>query len=187
MPPTPGTYGRKNFTIRASSDSGATWPRSVQLCGLRSPNGSCDATTSLAAYSSLTSVPDPAQLPLARLNLAATVGQKAIGAGDIRGAADFVDRLATAVDLGKDGVVAIGRFSGQLIGSAGTQAAAAEATLTDATARRDDAVNRRDNFSGVNIDEELAQMVVLQNSYSAAARVLTTASQMYDTLIAMVG
>jgi flagellar hook-associated protein 1 FlgK len=30
-------------------------------------------------------------------------------------------------------------------------------------------------------------MVVLQNSYSAAARVLTTASQMYDTLIEMVG
>ena len=29
-------------------------------------------------------------------------------------------------------------------------------------------------------------MVVLQNSYSAAARVMTTASQMYDTLINMI-
>ena len=29
-------------------------------------------------------------------------------------------------------------------------------------------------------------MVVLQNSYSAAARALSTASQMYDTLLAMV-
>jgi flagellar hook-associated protein 1 FlgK len=28
-------------------------------------------------------------------------------------------------------------------------------------------------------------MVVLQNSYSAAARVMSTATQMYDTLIAM--
>lgn len=129
---------------------------------------------------------DPSRLPLARLNTAATVGQKAIGAGDIRGAGAFVDRLATAVDLGKDGAVPIGRFSGLLLGSVGTQASAAQATLTDTTARRDDAVNRRDNFSGVNIDEELSQMVVLQNSYSAAARVLTTASQMYDTLIAMV-
>ena len=29
-------------------------------------------------------------------------------------------------------------------------------------------------------------MVVLQNSYSAAARVISTASEMYDTLIAMI-
>jgi flagellar hook-associated protein 1 FlgK len=48
-------------------------------------------------------------------------------------------------------------------------------------------VNRRDSFSGVNIDEELSQLVVFQNSYSAAARVMSTASQMYDTLIGMVG
>jgi flagellar hook-associated protein 1 FlgK len=50
-----------------------------------------------------------------------------------------------------------------------------------------DAVDRRDSYSGVNVDEELAQMVVLQNSYSAAARVMTTASEMYDTLIGMLG
>jgi hypothetical protein len=43
-----GTYGRKNFTVRASTDSGRTWPRSVQLCGLP-VNGTCDAATSLAA------------------------------------------------------------------------------------------------------------------------------------------
>ena len=58
--------------------------------------------------------------------------------------------------------------------------------LVDAAARRDDAVNRRDSFSGVNLDEELSQMVVLQNSYSAAARVMTTATKMYDTLLDMV-
>ena len=40
--------------------------------------------------------------------------------------------------------------------------------------------------SGVNVDEELAQMVVLQNSYSAAARVLTTVSSMYVALLNMV-
>ena len=56
-----GTYGRKNFTVRASTDSGATWPRSVQLCGL-AVNGSCDPETSLAAYSSLSSVPNQTEL-----------------------------------------------------------------------------------------------------------------------------
>jgi hypothetical protein len=55
------TYGRKNFTIRASTDSGKTWRRSVQLCGLP-VNGSCDPATSLAAYSSLVSVPSETEL-----------------------------------------------------------------------------------------------------------------------------
>ena len=38
-----------------------TGPRSVQLCGLP-VNGSCDPATSLAAYSSLSAVPDSTQL-----------------------------------------------------------------------------------------------------------------------------
>jgi flagellar hook-associated protein 1 len=129
---------------------------------------------------------DPAKLPLARLQDGAAVGAKALGPGDTRGANAFVERLGQAVDFGKDGVATIERFSSLMLGRTGLQAAQAEDSLADATARRNDAVTRRDSFSGVNIDEELAQMVVLQNSYSAAARVLTTASEMYDTLIAMV-
>jgi flagellar hook-associated protein 1 FlgK len=130
---------------------------------------------------------DATKLPLARFQANAAVGQKALGASDIRGATAFVEQLGKAVDLGKDGTVTMDRYSGLLLGSAGTEASQASGKLADATARRDDAVNRRDSFSGVNIDEELAQMVVLQNSYSAAARVMSTASQMYDTLLQMVG
>jgi flagellar hook-associated protein 1 len=127
------------------------------------------------------------RLPLARLNAAAGIGQIAVGAGDNRGATAFVDELAKAVDLGRGQVVSIERYATLVLGRAGMDAAQAQDSLNDATARRDDAVNRRDNFSGVNIDEELSQLVILQNSYSASARVMTTASQMYDTLIAMVG
>lgn len=128
----------------------------------------------------------PAKLPLARFQETAAVGAKALGAGDIRGATAFVNKLASAMDLGKDGTTTIERFSSLLLGRAGLEASQANDNLLDASARRDDAVNRRDSFSGVNIDEELAQMVVLQNSYSAAARVISTASEMYDTLLNMV-
>lgn len=129
---------------------------------------------------------NPGQLPLARLQESAAVGAKALGAGDTRGATAFVDKLGAALDLGKDGVVTLERFSSLLLGRTGLEASQANDNLLDASARRDDAVNRRDSFSGVNIDEELAQMVVLQNSYSAAARVISTASEMYDTLLNMV-
>ncbi|KRC79033.1 flagellar hook-associated protein FlgK [Sphingomonas sp. Root241] len=128
----------------------------------------------------------PTKLPLARFQENAVVGAKALGAGDTRGATAFVDKLASALDLGKDGKTTIERFSSLLLGRAGLEASQAEDNLLDAAARRDDAVNRRDSFSGVNIDEELAQMVILQNSYSAAARVISTASEMYDTLLNMV-
>ena len=128
---------------------------------------------------------DASKLPLARFQGGAAVGAKALGGADNRGATAFVDGLAKAVDLGKDGTATLDHFSSLLLGGAGLQASQASDALNDAAARRDDAVNRRDSFSGVNVDEELANMVVLQNSYSAAARVMTTASQMYDTLIAM--
>ncbi|UYY78838.1 flagellar hook-associated protein FlgK [Sphingomonas sp. R1] len=125
-------------------------------------------------------------IPLARLDTSAAVGTKAVGAGDTRGATGFVNKLAGTLDLGKDGVTTVGRLSTQLLGRAGLEASQAKSRYDDADARKSDAVNRRDSYSGVNIDEELSQMVVLQNSYSAAARVMTTATQMYDTLLQMV-
>jgi flagellar hook-associated protein 1 FlgK len=126
-------------------------------------------------------------LALARFRTDAAVGAKGLGAGDTSGATSFIDSLNGQVNLGKDGKNSIDAFAQQVFASAGSQAALAKDTMTDTAARRDDAINRRDTFSGVNIDEELANMVVLQNSYSAAARVLNTAGEMYDTLINMVG
>lgn len=129
---------------------------------------------------------NPTRLPLARLDTTAAVGTKAVGPGDARGATEFVDRLSQPTDFGKMGTATIERFASNLLGRAGMQAAQATTAMQDAAARRDDAVNRRDSFSGVNIDEELAQLVIFQNSYSAAARVMSTATQMYDTLLGMV-
>lgn len=37
--------------------------------------------------------------------------------------------------------------------------------------------------TGVDIDKEVAELIVFQNSYAAAARLLTTVNQMFDTLV----
>jgi flagellar hook-associated protein 1 len=37
--------------------------------------------------------------------------------------------------------------------------------------------------SGVNIDEEMAHLLSLQNAYAANARVMSTVKQMFDTLM----
>ena len=41
--------------------------------------------------------------------------------------------------------------------------------------------------SGVNIDEELAQMLQFQKSFSAAGRLIQVTSEMLDTLISIAG
>ena len=170
-------------TISIPSDStdrngtGLSFSALSGLTGAASGLNTAQVRTDIAA--------DPRRLPLARLQLNAAVGSRAIGAGDLSGANAFVDELASNFDFGKDGSATIGTFANRLLGGAGTEASLAQTSLSGEAARRDDAINRRDSFAGVNVDEELAQMVVLQNSYSAAARVMTTASEMYDTLLQM--
>ena len=186
--------GRIQFTPNASSGgatvsipSDSTDRAGTGICfsvlsGLRGAAGNGLSTGEVRADISAKAT----NLPVAVFQTSAAVGAKGLGAGDTTGAAAYVDALNATLDLGKDGQSSITQFSNQIFANAGTQAANAQSVMTDTTARRDDAINRRDSFSGVNVDEELAQMVVLQNSYSASARVLTTASDMYDTLINMV-
>ncbi|THB62542.1 MAG: flagellar hook-associated protein FlgK, partial [Spirochaetaceae bacterium] len=45
----------------------------------------------------------------------------------------------------------------------------------------------RDSISGVNIDEELAQMIKFQHGYNAAARYMSTVNDMLDVLINRLG
>ncbi len=67
-------------------------------------------------------------------------------------------------------------------GAASSRASAAAAASADQLAAQTELNSR---ISGVNIDEEMAAMVALQASYSASARLISTTSAMFDTLIAM--
>ncbi|MBN2157816.1 MAG: flagellar hook-associated protein FlgK [Spirochaetes bacterium] len=47
--------------------------------------------------------------------------------------------------------------------------------------------NLRESISGVNLDEEMANMVAFQHGYNATARVISTMNQMLDTIINRMG
>lgn len=47
--------------------------------------------------------------------------------------------------------------------------------------------NRRTSVSGVSIDEEMANLVKFQHAYNASAKMITTMSEVYDTLINKLG
>ncbi|MBL8669306.1 MAG: hypothetical protein JNK11_01525, partial [Alphaproteobacteria bacterium] len=55
---------------------------------------------------------------------------------------------------------------------------------------RDNVVNELENriegISGVNIDEELSNLILYQNAFTAAARVITASQEILDDLVGMV-
>lgn len=46
--------------------------------------------------------------------------------------------------------------------------------------------NQQEQTAGVNVDEELSRMIKFQNAYQGAAKVMSSAQKMYDTLISIV-
>ena len=48
---------------------------------------------------------------------------------------------------------------------------------------RDQAVERREGLSGVNLDEEASSLIRFQQSYQASARLVRTANELFDTIL----
>ena len=49
----------------------------------------------------------------------------------------------------------------------------------------DDIDSRMSSVSGVNLDEEMASLVKFQHSYKAAAKLVTTADEMFQVLLGL--
>jgi flagellar hook-associated protein 1 FlgK len=68
----------------------------------------------------------------------------------------------------------------------GSQTKSAEVRVSSATAIYQQASNRVQSESGVNLDEEAANLMRFQQSYQASARIMTTAQTIFDTLLSSV-
>jgi len=88
---------------------------------------------------------------------------------------------SAAVQLGTSNTLEAAANS--FTGYQATQAATYENALADQGSVTDALKERLRDKSGVSVDDELARMIQLQNSYSASARVLTTVTQMFDDLL----
>jgi flagellar hook-associated protein 1 len=76
-------------------------------------------------------------------------------------------------------------FMRQVIGQQGEQADAAANLKQGQDVVFNTLQQRFNDASGVNIDQEMANLMNLQNSYAANARVMTTVKEMIDTLLRM--
>lgn len=74
-----------------------------------------------------------------------------------------------------------------LIADVGTQTRRAQISRDANDARLESAQQQREELSGVNLDEEAANMMRFQQAYQAAAQVITTSNTLFDTLLNAVG
>jgi len=111
------------------------------------------------------------------------------GGGEPSNGSIFLNAMAalrTAPNASMGGATFQGYYTGTITGL-GAQASGFQNSLSNADVLVDMAVARRDQVSGVSMDEEMSNMLRFQNSYNASARVLTTMDDAIDTIINRMG
>jgi flagellar hook-associated protein 1 len=133
------------------------------------------------------------KMSLAQLDLSSTtvVGDTVLGISDNRGAL----RLAAVANASftwpasgglASGAMSIADYVAQIMGSQSDLANAAESERIYRQDVSEEVTSRRTSVEGVNLDEELSNMMIFQQAYNASARLMTTVQQMYETLLSVV-
>jgi flagellar hook-associated protein 1 FlgK len=73
-----------------------------------------------------------------------------------------------------------------LVSRVGEDASSASIALQAAEAMKVQSTDWFDSVSGVSLDEEAANLVRYQQSYAAAARILSTAQELFNTILSSV-
>ena len=81
------------------------------------------------------------------------------------------------------GLFTLGEYAGSILGLNAVQASGASDDARLSQDLYDNLENRATSLSGVNIDEEMASLIVFQTSFAASARVMRTAAEMLEMLI----
>jgi flagellar hook-associated protein 1 FlgK len=110
-----------------------------------------------------------------------TVGNNANGVGDNR---NFL-ALGTALNRPylEGGTTSINGVIGRVVANVGVQTRQAQISRDALSIVQRDALSARDSVSGVNLDEEGANLIKYQQAYQAAAQVIQVANATFDALL----
>ncbi|MEB0041401.1 MULTISPECIES: flagellar hook-associated protein FlgK [unclassified Pseudomonas] len=114
-----------------------------------------------------------------------SLSMTAAGSSDNRNAS-ATSALQSAPTIGVSGTstgISLSDAYGKLVGTVGAQAAQAKSDNAATTAIVTQAKAARDSVSGVNLDEETANLVKYQQYYTASSQIIKTAQDMFTTLI----
>lgn len=106
------------------------------------------------------------------------------GSGDNRNARSLADLQLQGVMIG--GNATFHESYSELVTSVGNQTQQAEINYRAQEALLNQAVELRESISGVNLDEEAANLLRFQQAYAAAAQVISAADSIFQTLLSAV-
>jgi flagellar hook-associated protein 1 len=184
--PAPGQSDVRLDVIKDVGPRGSTTRSFGQIFGVTASAREARAT-SLSVRADI--VADPRKLAFARADLSTVnVGQVGVGLADSRGAQALFDvsrqSLSFSGPTGTTGrTMTLADYASSLGGDVGTRAGQAERDKESATAFSTEANTRRSNVEGVSLDEELVKLTSYQQAYSAAARMIRAADEMYQALL----
>ena len=149
-----------------------------------------DATVNLAANIAVRAdiVATPSLVAHTELSATAAIaGDTAITTGGSAVAQRIASKFGDDIAFGASGELSattttITDYASQILSFNATQAAEASNQIAFKEVLHADIKFRADSFSGVNVDEEMADLITLQNAFGAVARVITVTSEMMDTL-----
>ncbi len=125
-------------------------------------------------------------------NISAARGKDVGGTGDANmsnGIGDGTNALRIAALRHKNAMVdnntSFNDFYTSLISKVGTQGEESKDRIKNQETLLKNLANLRESVSGINLDEEMANMVSFQHGYNAAARVISTMDRMLETIIKM--
>ncbi len=133
---------------------------------------------------------DPSRLSRGQLSDAATApaaGAPGVAFSDNRIALALGRKFDETVSFGAAGGLAatsatLSGYGAEIVADAARITANNSADYDYQSSLQQQLVQQHKSLSGVNIDEEMANLVVFQNAYAASARVISTAQEMFDTL-----
>jgi len=135
-------------------------------------------------------IADPARVARAELSSAGGLapGDDGVTVGDSTVANNIAGLLNGDITFAPTGgftstTTTLARYASSIIAVQSASAAEAEDQLDFNTSFMTTLEARNSTISGVNVDEELANLIILEQAFNASARVLTTASEMLDELL----
>jgi flagellar hook-associated protein 1 FlgK len=113
-----------------------------------------------------------------------------VGSGDSSVVTALADKLASATAFTATGNLpasstSFSDYAANILSQNASAASQVDSDHSFTQSLKSEIENRFGSESGVNTDEELSNMIVLQNAYAASGRIMTTVSQMFDVLISL--
>ena len=184
--------GNKSDTLTVMSDStqrGTTGMSFSQMFGIGANQAAVQAQ-GFSVNSNMAS--SPSSLPFAQANITSSTvaGNSILGSGDARGLIALQNLANARQTFGAAGgmgaqVSTLSDYAANFYQDISTRSNAASTANTTQSDRLAEAQTRQSSESGVNLDEELSNMMIYQQAYAAGARMLQVGQQLYDTLLQM--